>query len=208
MVREGRNRRTLTMTTRSDARARAMRRLDDEYIEYSFERAKIDARVPNNRIVNKIRRKQYILSCMGNLCERVRDHLLFPDIQYDRFALECVNAVCDGKRNAFSAEHPVLATYIKNTFDREIVTADIGIRTLPYSDSQGMRRWIHERRYLSVNGRRVRGDDAFRMLYRPYSPGLLKNARVVTARLKDGTFIDSKCASFSALRLTPKKRTK
>jgi hypothetical protein len=208
MVREGRNRRTLTMTTRSDARARAMRRLDDEYIEYSFERAKIDARVPNNCIVNKIRRKQYILSCMGELCERVRDHLFFPDIKYDRFATECVNAVCDGKATVFSAEHPVLATYIKNTFDREIVTADISIRTLPYSDLVGVRRWIDDRRYLSINGRRVRCDDAFQMLYRPYTPGLLKNARVVTARLKDGTFIDSKCASFSALRLTPKKRTK
>jgi hypothetical protein len=208
MVREGRNRRTLTMTTRSEARARAMYRLDSEYTEYSFERAKIGARVPNNRIVNKIRRKQYILSCMGELCERLRDHLLFPDIQYDRFALECVNAVCDGKPNAFSAEHPVLATYIKNTFDREIVTADIGIRTLQYSDPEGVRPWIHERRYLSVNGRRVRCDDAFHMLYRGYSPGLLKNARVVTTYLKDGTFIDSKCLSLRALRLSPKKRTK
>lgn len=210
MVRERRNPRRgrLTMTTRSQERARAMYRLDIECTEYFFERSQLGARNPANPIVNELRKKHYILTRMGNMCERVRDHLLFPAVKYDKFAIQYVNAVCDGKPNAFSVEHPVLATYIKNMFDREIVTADISIRTLPYVNTGDERHWIDNWPHLYMNRRRVNRDEASQILSRLEILQILKKGHLITTRRKNGVLEDSRRLTLSALRLTPKKRTK
>jgi hypothetical protein len=200
---------TPTMTTRLQARQHALQQLDSEYGKYSHDRIDLRMRDPDNPVIDKLWKKQCILCHVGDMCEpRVRDHLLLYSRKGDDYAINCINAVCDGKPNALSAEHPILTTYIKNTYSREIVKAEVRIFTLPYLNTGDERIWVEGHVLLWINDKHVYFRDAYKMLRRVHVPGVLKNARVMTARFDGGRFRDYKHTTLRALHLTPKKRTK
>jgi hypothetical protein len=200
---------TPTMTTRLQARQHALQQLEVEYAMYRRERIELLERDPDNPVVERLWKKQYILYHVRDMCQaRVRDHLLLPGSEGD-YVMECINAVCDGKPNALSAEHPILTTYIKNTYSHEIVTAEVRMFTFPYLDTGHVRMWMERAPYyLWINNKHINFRDASSILRRVHVPELLRSARVMTAPLDGGRFMDYKHATLHALRLTPKKRTK
>jgi hypothetical protein len=190
--------RTLTMTTRSDTRANALRQLHSEWCRYFHV---IDYEHNSNPMNKRLRRKQHIMLWLGSLCsENAEDHLFIHTYEDDSSVIACVNAICDGEDNAFSTEYPFLSKYIRNTYNRVIVRADIRVSTLPYLHRDFRQRWNYDEPRLFINGSRV----GTRMVNRVRCGDLLEKARVVTTRLKYGRFKDSKRALFSALHMTLK----
>ena len=202
MARERRDRRTLTMQTRSAARKEALVRLGKEWLgclEVGVELQNTDA---TNPLLKDIKRKQYILEMMQGFCEHARrDHLiLMNDVKADAPLAVCVNAVCDGKDNPFSTEHPLLATWIRDNYHRDIVRADLRIYTLPYSAGGPSGSWL-DLPYLCLNEVRVPLAAAFVMLDRIYLDRLMRKRCAVTTRLKDGRLRDCKHGVFTVMRL-------
>lgn len=209
-MRVRRYRRTLTVQTRYDARTQALERLGLEWSRYYLLSGMFGPRQPRSYITEKIWKKLCILGSIDDIFDDPnKDHLFFHSNEVeDSYSIECIQAVCEGKDNMFSIEHPLLSTYIRDNYDNEFVTVVIQTCTNAYRDSQPTRYWYQDPRRLSINGRQVGLDDRNRILGRVYFGMILKPARITTTRLKNGRFRDIKHWSLRALRLTPKKRTK
>jgi hypothetical protein len=201
---------TLTMTTRSAARDDAIDRLRREWMSYYLVNRRFGVRGPGNEIIERIWKKQRILMSIDNILGvNDKDHLFFRagDIK-ESYSFECIQAVCDGKDNMFSREHPLLSAYIRDNYDKELVTVELQTYLAPVPDVWGKHDWYRDNKRLFVNGRRVRLVDANRIFMTIRHDITNQFGRVVKARLKDGTIRNRKHWSLTALRLSPKKRTK
>jgi hypothetical protein len=160
----------------------------------------------------KLHIKMNLLDRMGIICYWRVVHIFYPEYEKcDAMYAKCINDIFDGKENVFTAEHPLVASYIRDLYTRDTCCVEVRSCTKSYLQHDETREWQDYiwNRGVYINGKRLTSFDAH-IAHKPSFLNLefiMKHGVLTTTRGR-GRFRDCKTVRFTAVRLTPKSITK
>lgn len=203
------------MRTRFSVVKDALVRIDNEKRLYNYN----DFEDPDDSEVRRrVNTKMDVLFMMSDLCCHPMCRLFFYNaFQRDALNARYINAIFDNKDNPFSVEHPLLADYIRNSYNRKISRIKINVFTRTYNsplpDSARIWAfdWQYEHTQVYIDGKSMRRYGHIRVVsFLATVPTKHDWQHVQITRFKcEGTDLRyTKRAEHVALVLTPKKITK